>query len=81
MLFYVAGAAIYHTNSVVFKMKRRGTSRGRRRMGQEVWFGKRNKRREGVTRLIKLLYHSISRIYKFNFYSSFNTLKTINLCT
>ncbi len=65
-----------------FKMTKREASTGRRKMGLEIWFGKRNKRREGVTRLIKLFHQSNSRIYKFKFYSSFNTfIKTINLCT
>jgi hypothetical protein len=63
MLFYVVGVANSHTNSVVFKIEKGGELQ-QVEGWEEVWFGKRFKRREGVTRLIELFYQSNSRIYK-----------------
>ncbi len=49
---------------------------------RKVGFGSRNKRREGVTRLIKLFYLSNFRIYKFkNLFSIIFIFKQFKICT
>ncbi len=54
-----------------------------RQVGEEtVWFGDRDKRREGVTRLIKLLYQSkLKNLQVQNFILNKIFFKQIKLCT
>jgi hypothetical protein len=52
-------------NSLVLLKTGGGINRDEEGRSREVWFGNRDKMREGVTRLIKLFYQSNSRIYKF----------------
>jgi hypothetical protein len=82
MLFCCAGSALYIQNSLVLLKTGGGINRDEEGRNGKVWFGNRSKRREGVTRLIKLFYQSkLQNLQVQNFIFNKIFLKQIKLCT